>query len=218
MKKFESMKKENTMRNITKIIIFFLFTSGFLGGCEHQKLLLIYLQDSSASCINDSTCSKNSQQVCHATVESMSSDALYSRILVNSEVLKNDPQLLSNKEIFHKKCNEKLIPKGVGTFVCPSFELSQELIHRHSNYTPIVVNHIQTNEQEKFCPETLKKLMTMMQEKKGKMIVVGSTDTGNTKFNYQMWEVLKKLPNNHFCDDHSNVRACTKNQILNSSY
>jgi hypothetical protein len=107
-------------------------------------------------------------------------------------------------------CHQKTESKGHGTYVCQALDLAQEMSDRHPE-TPIIVLQIQANEGEEFCPDTLKNLANKVSSRQGKLLIIGSTNDGNTGFNTNLWNSLKDLPNTQFCNQ--NIRNCVKDSI-----
>lgn len=192
-------------------VLLTLALSFLLNGCpKPPNLLLVHLFDVSESASNEAFV-KDTQQVCHGTVETARSHDRISRIAVSAEIQAADPQPIREREKLHRACKERSLPKGTGTFTCPAWELAMQLSDRYPNYRPVVINQIHTNEYETFCKETLEQLVQKISERQGRLVIVGSTNDGNQPFNAKLWSTLKSLPNNQFCSD--SARACVISAI-----
>lgn len=190
---------------------FWLIALSFLLGSCSEPRLLIHIVDLSQSAVNKAGFLQEQKQVCHGLIDAASYQDLIIKIGVNSDIQSTDPVPVTNREMLHGNCKPQPEPEGYGTFVCPAWQQSLQLINRYPTFQPIIVTQVQTNEVEEFCKDTLSALMESIIERNGIHIVVGSTNDGNTPFNKQLWAALNALPNNRFC--HSDVRHCVKQSI-----
>ena len=190
-------------------LLFFVF---LLSGCSKQstKLLLIRIADSSASALNDPKQAKGSKDTCFGVADGAKPGDKQALIQVSQEVIATDPAMIKDSNDGYSVCHQKTESKGHGTYVCPALELAAEMSDRHSE-TLMIILQAQANEQEEFCPETLTNLADKVSSRNGTLLVVGSTNDGNTGFNSQLWDSLKGLPNTQFCNQ--NIRSCIKDSI-----
>lgn len=179
-------------------------------GCK--KILIVHLFDASASAVNNADFVKEEQQVCHGIAEAVKSNDRYARIPVSSDITAQDPDRITSREKLHRECKNQPQPKGKGTFSCPGWQLAIELSDRYPEYRPLIVTQIQTDELEPFCASTLQTLSRKISDRKGKLIFVGSSNEGS-KFNSNLWQELKTLPNTKFCQ--KNGRTCVT-EAMNS--
>lgn len=197
----KNMKKRFPL--LTAISLLLLLT-----GCE--KILIVHLFDASASAINNAEFIKEEQQVCHGIVDALKSSDRYARIPVNSQMAAQDPDKITSREKLHRECKNQPQPKGEGTFSCPAWQLAIELSDRYPEYRPLIVTQIQSDELETFCTSTLQTLSRKISDRQGQLIFIGSSNEGS-KFNSNLWEELKTLPNTKFCQ--KNGRACVTEAI-----
>ena len=192
-------------------LLFFVF---LLSGCSKQstKLLLIRIADSSASALNDPKQAKGSKDTCFGLADGAKPGDKQALIQVSQEVIATDPAMIKDSNDGYSVCHQKSESKGHGTYVCPALDLAVEMSDRHPE-TPIIVLQIQANEGEEFCPDTLKNLANKVSSRQGKLLIIGSTNDGNTGFNTNLWNSLKDLPNTQFCNQ--NIRSCVKDSIKN---
>lgn len=192
-------------------LLFFIF---LLSGCSKQstKLLLIRIADSSASALNDPKQAKGSKDTCFGLADGAKPGDKQALIQVSQEVIATDPAMIKDSNDGYAVCHQKTESKGQETYVCPALDLALEMSDRHPE-TPIIVLQIQANEGEEFCPDTLKNLANKVSSRRGKLLIIGSTNDGNTGFNANLWNSLKDLPNTQFCNQ--NIRSCVKDSIHN---
>ncbi|GDZ95649.1 hypothetical protein PA905_40790 [Planktothrix agardhii CCAP 1459/11A] len=192
-------------------LLFFVF---LLAGCSKQstKLLLIRIADSSASALNDPKQAKGSKDTCFGLADGAKPGDQQALIQVSQKMIATDPAMIKDSNDGYSVCHQKTQSKGQGTYVCPALDLAHEMSDRHPE-TPIIVLQIQANEGEEFCPDTLKTLANKVSSRKGKLLIIGSTNDGNTGFNANLWNSLKDLPNTQFCNQ--NIRTCVKDSIQN---
>jgi hypothetical protein len=192
-------------------ILGFLFVVLVLSGCEKPaNLLLIRIADISASALNDSQQIKVSKDACFGVADVAKSGDKAALIQVSQDLIASDPVVIKDQSDLYSLCHQKPEPKGQGTYICPALELAAEMSDRHSE-TLMIILQAQANEQEEFCPETLTNLADKVSSRNGTLLVVGSTNDGNTGFNSQLWDSLKGLPNTQFCNQ--NIRSCIKDSI-----
>ncbi|MBD2483217.1 VWA domain-containing protein [Planktothrix sp. FACHB-1365] len=197
-------------RGIPPVILGFLLIL-VLTGCEKStNLLLIRITDVSASALNDSAQQKISKDACFAVADVAKSGDKAALIQVSQDLIASDPTVIKDQSELYSLCHHKPEPKGQGTYICPALELAAEMSDRHPE-TLMIILQAQANEQEEFCPETLTNLADKVASRNGTLLVVGSTNDGNTGFNSQLWSSLKDLPNTQFCNQ--NIRGCVKDSI-----
>lgn len=197
------------------LVVAFLFLVSVLSGCQKQsKLLLIRISDVSASALNNPEQTKALKDACFAIADASKPGDQQALIEVSENLTATDPSVVKDQEQLYALCHQKPVQsKGQGTFVCDAINLSGEMIDRHSETIPLVVLQVQANERENFCPETLTNLAKKVSSRNGTLLVVGSTNDGNTEFNFNLWETLKDVQNTEFCNQ--NIRHCVKDSILN---
>jgi hypothetical protein len=195
-------------------VLFILLLVLILAGCSKQstKLLLIRIADSSASALNDPKQAKGSKDTCFGLADGAKPGDQQALIQVSQQLIATDPAMIKDSNDSYALCHQKTESKGQGTYVCPALDLAVEMSDRHPE-TPIIVLQIQTNEGEEFCPDTLKNLANKVSSRQGKLLIIGSTNDGNTGFNANLWNGLKDLPNTQFCNQ--NIRSCVKDSIKN---
>ncbi|CAD5960386.1 hypothetical protein PCC9214_03150 [Planktothrix tepida] len=193
-------------------ILGFLFLVLVLSGCEKPaNLLLIRITDISASALNDPEQLKISKDACFGVADVAKSGDKAALIQVSQDLIASDPTVIKDQSALYSLCHKKTEPtKGQGTYICGALELAGEMSDRHSE-TLMVILQVQANEQEEFCPKTLTNLGDKVASRNGMLLVVGSTNDGNTGFNSQLWDSLKDLHNTHFCNQ--NIRNCVKDSI-----
>ncbi|SKB12597.1 hypothetical protein PL11201_410011 [Planktothrix sp. PCC 11201] len=208
IKKGESSDFDGVWILLIVCLLFFVF---LLSGCSKQsKLLLIRIADSSASALNDPQQLKASKDTCFGLADASKTGDKQALIEVSQEVIATDPAMIKDSNDSYSLCHQKTESKGQGTYVCPALDLALEMSDRHPE-TPIIVLQIQANEGEEFCPDTLKNLANKVSSRQGKLLIIGSTNDGNTGFNTNLWSSLKDLPNTQFCNQ--NIRSCVKESI-----
>jgi len=187
-----------------------------LAGCSKQstKLLLIRIADSSASALNNPEQVKGSKDACFGLADGAKPGDKQALIQVSQEVIATDPAMIKDSNDSYALCHQKTKSKGQGTYVCPPLELAIEMIDRKPKNVPVVVLQIQANEGEEFCPNTLTNLANKVSSRRGKLLIIGSTNEGNTGFNTNLWNSLKDLQNTQFCNQ--NIRRCVKDSIQNT--
>ncbi|MBE9143550.1 hypothetical protein [Planktothrix mougeotii] len=193
------------------LILGFFFVVLVLSGCQKQaNLLLIPITDISASAQNDPDQLKASKDSCFAIADATKPGDKAALIQVSQDLIAFDPAVVKDQSDLYSLCHKKAEPKGQGTFICPALKLAGEMSDRNPE-TLMIILQAQANEQEEFCPETLTNLANKVSSRKGKLLVVGSTNDGNTGFNSNLWNTLKDLPNTQFCNQ--NIRNCVKDSI-----
>ena len=183
-----------------------------LAGCEKQaNLLLIRIVDSSSSALNNPAQTQFRKDACLGLADAAKTGDQQSLISVNQEVIASDPVPIKDHSQAYALCHQKFVANGQGTYLCPALQIAGEMSDRAPNYPPVVVLQVQANEGENFCPETLHTLTKKIAKRHGKLVIVGSTNDGNTGLNSQLWQTLKAQPNTRFCS--TQARSCVKESL-----
>jgi hypothetical protein len=171
-------------------------------------LLLIHLVDVSQSAQSEGF-KKSVKRTCHEIVELAKKSDLYTHISVDAALSTvSDPQSVRSKSTLHKGCQKISDPnsKKQGTMSCLAWERTIEIIHRQKvMYRPIVINQIQANEGDKKCITTLTHLGQLVTERQGRLLILNSTNQGDSNYNQWMWNVSKAkgLDNVRFSDENN---------------
>lgn len=206
-------RQGSKFRNSTKsVLAAFLLLSLGLGGCQSQNHAFIaYLSDNSKSAQEDAAFTKEKEQTCFGIADAAKQGDLYANISVSEDVRAADPETVADPDDLFAPCKKQPQVKGKGTHACPAWSLAVDMSDRNPKHRPIVISMIQANELEQFCPEVLQKLAQKVAERKGQVIIVGSTNAGNTGFNAKVWQTLKSYNNTKLCAEKG--RVCVQEAI-----
>ena len=188
---------------MAKKILIAATLSIILGACQstpYSSLSLISIVDVSKSAHNDKSFSSDAKKVCHAIASLAAEKDSYIIIPVDSDVpIASDPEIVVSRDELHSKCNntETLIhtSEKPGTKSCKAWERALDVIHKQesSAYRPIIINQIQANEGDPRCTATLTSLMRTVTERQGLLMIINSTNEGNTDYNQWIWDVALQL-------------------------
>lgn len=189
----------------------------FASGCSPQvmaksaNLDIYHLQDTSASAKNDPTFQSSLKTTCHTLAKTIRKGDRYVRKTVNGELLMAEGLTLATPKKIRRQCKENSpLTSSKGTFSCPVWKQTEELIV-NSSVPPIVISQIQANEGEAPCPNTWKSLADTVKEHQGVIIILDSTNEGNTDFNQYLWQTLHSYSNVYFVN--SEVETQLKHTI-----
>lgn len=210
-KRFVEKSPENSGWLLLILVVFVLLVL-LLSSCKKQAdLLLIRIVDTSSSALNDRAQNQFRKDACFGLADAAKTGDKQAVIQVNQDTIATDAALIKERSKMYGLCHHNPQPKGQGTYVCPALELAGELSDRSPNSPPFVLLQIQANEGEQFCPQTWQQLAQKITSRQGQLVIVGSTNDGNTKFNSQIWQTLRTLPNTKFCS--AEVRQCIKESL-----
>ena len=202
-----------------KLLLKLLPLALIVTGCAPSIAVISYL-DVSKSAKENQNFSKQSTESCHGLFDGVQSGDLLTQRLVGSDqdALPSSPTRIEDPDLARGKCNQSIpTDGGQGTYLSSQLQQATDALKSSTSNLPTsALIAVEANEMDKFDPKVYQDFANQIHQKKGKVIFIGLTNHGNTRFGTNVAEALKNSPNIIYCS--AEVRACVKDAIAKTRH
>lgn len=208
MSKHSHRLKKTPIRRLTHLVLVTTIGCTSQAGVTHRTFN--FRLDATESTLNNPEFQRDWKQGCHAAVNVIQVGEYASFSAINSlNPVFTEPLKVTSKKPLKALCNQKphITGNSGATNPCIVWDIDSQHLRHHTLY----ISAIETNDSHQKCPDTLKALVSGLEQSGGHFIVLGATNANN--FNTWMREVLKDYEKTtSFCSSTqlSDVSSCVR--------
>ena len=174
-------------------VLFLISVFGLASCLPSQKLAFFYVLDVSKSARESPDFMQDILTVCRALDDSVRRGDQALTIYASGKNPKYEDLKLAKPGQFSKDCRKDFSGEltELGTLTCKSWELVGR-IAENVPYKPIFISQVHVNETEEPCPEVWQKTAEIITERGGYILILSSTNAGNSEYNSIITETFDK--------------------------